>query len=123
MEVTLDDLAQVGKIIDAATQSGANLVQSLQYKLKNPTAVRSQAFREAAEQAKTSAGAIASGLGLKVAHILSAAEVIPEDEAFGAYKKVPPPPPLPDGTTPATPLEVGMIEVGVKVILRVEIAE
>ena len=34
VEVTLDDLVQVSKVIDTATQSGANVVQKLQYRLK-----------------------------------------------------------------------------------------
>jgi uncharacterized protein YggE len=121
VEVTLDDLSQVSQVIDTATQSGANLVQKLQYQLKNPGSVRAQAFRQAAEQAKLSAEGIASGLGLKVVRILSAEEVSPE-EGFGMYKKAAPPPP-PAGSSPATPLEIGMIEFGVNVLLRVEIAQ
>jgi uncharacterized protein YggE len=89
----------------------------LQYQLKNPGAVRAQALRQAAEQAKTSAEAIALGLGVKVVRILSAEEVTSEED-FGMHKKAPP-----AGPTPATPLEVGMIEVGVNVMLRVEIAQ
>src|SRR5204863_9139464 len=66
VEVTLDDLAQVGKVVDSATQSGANVIQKLQYRLMNPNPVRAQSLREAAEQAKVVAEALASGLGLKM---------------------------------------------------------
>jgi uncharacterized protein YggE len=59
VEVTLDDLAQVNKVIDSATQSGANNIQKLQFRLKNSRVVR--ALREAAEQAK--AGAESKRLG------------------------------------------------------------
>lgn len=72
VDVTLDDLAQVGKVIDAATQSGANVIQNLDYQLKSPGAIRARALRQAAEQAKISAEAIAAGLGLKVLRVLSA---------------------------------------------------
>lgn len=119
VEVTLDDLAQVSKVIDTATQSGANVVQKLQYRLKNPNAVRAQALREAAEQAKLSAEAMASGVGQKVIRVLSVEEVSPE-EGFGVYKKVPP---APTGIAAPTPLEIGTIEVGVNVIVRVEIGQ
>ena len=64
VEASLDDLAEVSKVIDSATQSGgANNIQNLEFRLKNPGAVRGQALRLAAEQAKASAEAIASGLG------------------------------------------------------------
>jgi uncharacterized protein YggE len=121
VEVTVDDLGQVSKLIDAATQSGANIVQKLQYQLKNPGSVRAQALREAAAQAKTSAEAMASGLGLKVLRVLSVEEASSE-EGFGMYKKAPPPP-VPGGAAPATPLEIGMIDVGANVVIRVEIGQ
>ena len=120
VEVTLDDLAQVSKVIDSAIQLGANRIQKLESRLKNSRAVRAQALREAAEEAKASAEAIALGLGLKVIRVLSAEEVTSE-EGFGAFKKAPPPPP--PGTAPATPVEVGMIEIGATVTLRVEIGQ
>jgi uncharacterized protein len=120
VEVTLDDLAQVSKVIDSATQSGANNIQHLQYRLKNPRAVRGQALREAAEQAKANAESIASGLGLKVVRVLSAEEVTSE-EGFAMAKKAPPPPP--PGIAPATPVEIRMIDVGATVTLRVEIGQ
>jgi uncharacterized protein YggE len=120
VEVTLDDLAQVSKVIDSATKSGANVIQKLQYRLKNPALVRGQALRAAAEEAKANAEAIAAGLGLKVIRVLSAEEVTSE-EGLGMYKKMPPPPP--PGTVPATPMEVGAIEVSVNVIVRVEIGQ
>jgi len=121
VQITLDDLAQVSKVIDAATQSGANSIQKLQYRLKNPGAVRAQALREAAEQAKVSGEAIASGLGLKVVRVMSAEEVTSEDGVV--YKKSAAAPPPPAGTTPATPVEIGMIEVDVNVVLRLEIGQ
>lgn len=120
VEVTLDDFAQVGKVVDSASQSGANVIQGLQYRLKNPNTVRAQALRQAAEQAKLSAEAIASGLGLRVIGVLSAEELT-SDEEFGMHKKAPPPPPM--GAAPPTPLEVGMIDVEVSVIVRVEVGQ
>src|SRR5207249_1478482 len=35
IEVTLDDLSQISKVIDSATQSGANTIHGLHYRLKN----------------------------------------------------------------------------------------
>lgn len=120
VEVTLDDLTRVGKVVDAATQSGANKIQGLQFTLKNSQSLRSQALKEAAEQAKASAEAIASGLGVKVLRVLSAEESVPGED-FGMKKKALPPPPAPG--VPATPIEVGTIDVDAFVILRVEISQ
>jgi uncharacterized protein YggE len=120
VEVTLDDLTQVSKVIDGATQSGANSIQKVQYRLKNSRLVRGQALREAAEEAKASAEAIAAGLGLRVVRVLSAEEAMSE-ESFGIAKKAPPPPP--PGPAPATPVEVGLIEVSATVTLRAEIGQ
>jgi uncharacterized protein YggE len=121
VEVTLDDLAQVSKVIDGATQSGANVIQNLQYRLKNPGTLRARALREAAEQAKASAEAIASGLGLRVVRVLSAEEVTPR-EGFGMYKRGASTP-LAAEANPPTPLEVGMIEISVNLVVRVEIGQ
>lgn len=52
VEVKTGDLAQVGKLIDAATQSGANTVQSLRFTLKDEQAAMAQALRAAAVKAR-----------------------------------------------------------------------
>lgn len=74
VEVTLDDLTLVNKVIDAATGTGANVIQSLRYQLKDPSVVRAQALRQAAEKAKAATEAIAAGLGVKIVRILWSAE-------------------------------------------------
>ena len=121
VEVTLDDLSLVSKVIDSAARSGANLIQSLQYQLRNPAAVRAQALRKASEDAKLSAEAIAAGLGVKVLRVLSAEEITP-GEGLVAYKRAAPAPLAAEATQP-TPVEVGMIEVSVNVLLRLEIGQ
>lgn len=120
VEVTLDDVAQVGKAIDAVLQSGASTIKKLQFGLKNPQAARSQVLREAAVLAKSNAEAIAAGLGVHVLRVLSAEEYEPGED-FGMFKKVPPPPP-PTGAMP-TQIEVGAIEIQASVTLKVEVAQ
>jgi uncharacterized protein YggE len=117
VEVTLNDLTQVGKVIDAALQSGANNIQKLQFGLKNAQAARSQALQEAAAQAKASVEAIAAGLGVHVLRVLSAEETAAED--FGMAKKAPAPLAI---AAPTTQVEAGTIEVNVTVTLKVEVA-
>ena len=120
VEVTLNDLAQVGTVIDAGIHSGANDIRKLEFGLKNPQSVRSQALQEAAAQAKASVEAIAAGLGVHVLRVLSAEEFEPGDDG-GMAKKAPPPPP--NSAMPATEMVAGNIEVTATVTLRVEVAQ
>jgi hypothetical protein len=70
VRVTTDDLASVGKIIDAATQSGANEVSSLEFTLKDQSQARAEALRKAALQAREEAAAMASALSLKLGNVI-----------------------------------------------------
>jgi uncharacterized protein len=74
LRVRTDDLAEVGKIIDLATGAGANTIQLLQFELKDPSAVRTAALKEAATQAKMKAEAMAAALGVHIVRVLSASE-------------------------------------------------
>jgi uncharacterized protein YggE len=53
-------LASVGRLIDAATGSGANTVQHLRFTLKDDQAVQLQALAAAASKAQAKAQAMAS---------------------------------------------------------------
>ena len=115
VRVILDDLTQVGKVIDAAASSGANRVQSLQFTLKNKEAVEAQALSEAAISARKKAETIATALGLRIVRILSVSEsspvVVPLREV--AYARA--------GAT-STPIEAGTIEVRASISLTLEIS-
>src|SRR5215210_2305212 len=62
VQVKISDLTQVGKIIDLATQSGANNIQALRFTLKDEQAARLQALAEAATRARAKATVIATAL-------------------------------------------------------------
>src|SRR6202022_3410335 len=64
VEVTLTDLAQVGKVIDTAVQSGANRVQGISFGLQDRNPQVAQALKAAAARARVQADAIASGLNI-----------------------------------------------------------
>jgi uncharacterized protein len=115
VRVTLDDLTQVGKVIDASTQAGANRIQNLQFMLKNESAVQAQALREAAAMARNKADALASALALRIVRVLTVVETSPvvvpvRDLTFARAEGA------------ATPIEPGTIEVGATVTLTVEIS-
>lgn len=116
VRVTLDDLTQVGKAIDAATQAGANRIQSLRFTLKDERTVQAQALREAALNARRKAEALASALDLRIVRVLSVVESSPvvtpvRDVAFARAE-----------AASVTPIEPGTIEVRAIVALTVEIS-
>jgi uncharacterized protein YggE len=116
IQVKTSELTQVGKIIDTATQSSANRIQSLQFILKDEQAVYIQALREAVTKARAKAEAIASALGLKTVRVLSVEEGGPLERplyAEGMQARAAAP--------VQTPVEPGTIEVRARVTLTVEI--
>jgi uncharacterized protein len=74
VRVTVDDLDKVGGVIDAATQAGANHVESVRYTVKDQQSLHSQAVREAALKARANADALASALNLRITRIVSVEE-------------------------------------------------
>ncbi|MFY9608883.1 MAG: SIMPL domain-containing protein [Blastocatellia bacterium] len=118
VQVKTNDLAQVGKVIDIATQSGANTVQSLRFTLKDEQGVRSQALREAAIKARAKADALASALGLKIVRVLHVDEggvSMPIPMAARTFSA--------EANVAQTPVESGTIDVHATVTLTVEIAQ
>lgn len=115
VRVTLDDLTQIGKVIDTATSTGANRIQGLQFTLKNRQTVEAQALSEAAVNARKKADTLAAALGMRIVRILSVSEsspgAIPVRDV--SYARV---------ETAQTPIEPGTIEVRATVSLVVEIS-
>jgi uncharacterized protein YggE len=120
IQVSINDLVGVGRVIDAATASGTNTIQRLEFVLKDDQAVQLQALAEAAAKAKAKAQAIASALGLRVVRILRA-------EEQGGYSA--PPRPMnervfamaADAAAQPTPVEPGTVEIRATVALTVEV--
>jgi len=118
VQVRIADLDRVGKVIDIATQSGANTVGSLRFTLKDEEAVLSQALREAAIQARAKADALASALKLRILRVLQVDEggqpvrpIFVEAATMRGRSEAAP-----------TPVEPGSVEVRATVTLTVEIA-
>jgi uncharacterized protein len=119
VQVKTDDLARVGKLIDVATQSGANNVNALRFTLKNEEATVAHALRDAAIKARAKADALASALKLKILRVLQVDEggqpVRPIFAEAAALRTS-------AGAAPPTPVEPGTIEVRASVTLVVEVA-
>lgn len=118
IEVKTDNLPIVGRLIDVATQSGANRIQKLEFSLKDRTAAHSEALREAAARARAHADAIAAALGVKIVRVLTADE--------GEPANIRPPVPMQmmarAEAAPPTPIEAGTVETHASVTLTVEVS-
>ncbi|WP_180540459.1 SIMPL domain-containing protein [Nevskia soli] len=74
VRMELNDVSLVRKVIDAATKSGANNVNRLNFTLKDEKPYRARALGEAAAQARASAEALAASLHLRVGRVLQLEE-------------------------------------------------
>lgn len=111
VRVTTTDLSQIGLLIDAANQAGANSVGGLSFGLQNPEPLVEQALTQATKQATAHATAIAAGLGGKLGAVLSAQEGSSYTPivvgAAGA------------GTAATTPVQTGTVTVYASVTIQV----
>ena len=114
----LDD---VGKLIDAAMQAGANNINRLMFTIKDEEAARLDALRQASAKAKAKAEAIAASLGLKILRIASVTEG--ERSFQPIFRQTP----MARGealTAQApTPVEPGTVDVRSTVSLTAEVSE
>ena len=74
LRIKTNTLQNVGKLIDAAMQSGANNINRLVFTLKDEQSAQLQALRLASQKAKSKAEEMASALGLKMIRVLSVTE-------------------------------------------------
>jgi uncharacterized protein YggE len=118
VQVTVDDLARIGSVIDSATAAGANHVQGIHFTLRDEDTVRSAALREAALKARTQADVLAQALGLKVVRVLTVEETSPHVTPL--FRPVARAAGLSAAVT--TPVEAGTLEVAADVTLTVEVS-
>jgi uncharacterized protein YggE len=119
VQVTLDDLAKIGTVIDSATLAGANHVQGIQFTLRDQDAVRAEALRQAATRARAQADVLAAALALKVVRVLSVEENSPRLVPVRAYMGAPRTAAV---SAAATPVEAGTLDVTADVSLTVEVS-
>jgi uncharacterized protein len=116
--IIVNDLTLLGKVIDAASESGANNVNGISFSLKDETATRTQALAEAAGKARAAAEAIAKALNARVVGVLQAetgeAPIIrPMMRSFSAMA-------VNAGGAP-TPIEPGDLDLHASVTVTLEI--
>ena len=119
LHIQTSGLENVGKLIDAAMQSGANTIQRLVFTLKDEHSAQLQALRVASTKAKAKAEEMANALGLKIIKILSVTEgergvrpiVMPQQRVTQ----------MDVAAAAPTPVEAGTIEVRSSVTLTAEV--
>jgi uncharacterized protein len=118
LRIKTGTLNNVGKLIDAAMQSGANTIHRLAFTLKDEQSAQIQALRLAAAKARGKVEEMASALELKIMKVLSVTE---------SGQGVRPPVPLARAAqmeafaAAPTPVEAGTIEVRSSVTLTAEV--
>ncbi|MBV9928082.1 MAG: SIMPL domain-containing protein [Acidobacteria bacterium] len=130
--VTTNALDAVGAVLDAATQAGANSVESVRFILREAKEARGRALGEAGQQAMAKAEAMAQAMGGRIVRVV--------EEREGNF---PAPPPQPGAydylasssasnmnadmsayaakAAPRTPVESGSLQVRSQVYLVVEV--
>lgn len=84
LTVTTQALDNVGALIDAATQAGANSVDSVRFVLREGKEARGQALGDASKQAMSKAEAMAQALGGRIVRVV--------EEREGGFPAPTPPP-------------------------------
>ncbi len=107
--VRIDDVTQVGKVIDAAVASGANQINSIAFLFSESkgAALRAQALSDAVNRTRTDAGTVASALGVRLldareVQVDSGATPIAYDSRTGTAAEVAPSTPISPGTQKVT---------------------
>ena len=74
VEVKINNIGMVGKVIDAALSAGANRVNSLSFAAKNTEYLKREALLKAVNDAKFKADVIAKGLGRRIVSVWRVSE-------------------------------------------------
>jgi uncharacterized protein len=114
LQVIVDDVEAVGRLVDAGLAAGANRVAGLRFEIRDPDPHRSEALRRAIERAREEARVMATALGMELG--------LPKEVRGGAERPSPPPMfAMPAvrmevmADAPTTPLEAGLQTVSASV--------
>jgi uncharacterized protein len=126
VRITTGTLDNVGATIDAATQAGANSVESVAFILREGNAARGTTLADASKQAMSKAQAMAEALGGHITRVIEEREGnFPERPAtpdeFAGYAATNANVSADMRMSPRTPVEAGSLNVRSQVYLIVEI--
>jgi len=114
LQVIVDDVDAVGRIVDTGLEAGANRVAGLQFEIRDSEPHRMEALRRAVERARSEAEVMASALGMHLG--------LPKEVQGGAERPTPPPMFMAQAMrmeamadAPTTPVEAGLQTVSASV--------
>jgi uncharacterized protein YggE len=120
VSVRLNNLSLVGGVIDAGLKAGANQLEGVQFGLRNDTASREEALKQAVQEARSKAQVMADALRVNLVEVLEASEggvsVVPFAEG-GASPRV-----AFSASSAETPVSPGQIQVHANVTIRYRIS-
>lgn len=116
IQVTVKDMTSIGRVLDAATQSGANEVGGITFTFTAETyaALQKQALQKAIQDASNQAETMASALGVHVAGVVSVTPAYVYQPYMNALA-------TPSGRT-STPIQIGTLQVTVNVQVVYELS-
>jgi uncharacterized protein len=114
VEVRTTDMANIGKVIDAAIKSEANNVNRVQFTLRDRTQPMATALKDAIQKARAKADAMAAALGMRVLRVISV------EEGGGGAMPIMMQSRMMDGAY-NTQIEAGVIDVHAMVALTAEV--
>ena len=115
LRVTVDDISDLGAILDLVSGAGANQIRAVHFAVKDNAALRARAFQEAVANARASADAIARALGREVSRIVAVEEqgVARDYGSIGSVTET--------ISVGPTPIVAGAVQQHVRVILTAEV--
>lgn len=114
VRVELDNVSRLGPVIDAAVGAGANGIEGIQFTLANEAPHRIEALRQAADEARNKARAIAAALDVDLGSLIGASE-------GGVQVIGPPPVAFAREAFASTPVQPGEINVHATVTVHYQI--
>jgi len=118
--VTLENLSQIGPVVDAGLDNGANQLEGVAFGLKNDGPSREQALRLAVAEAQGKAAAMASALSVKLGTPLEVSEsgvsIMPYDKSGEIQPRV-----FAAQAISPTPVSTGQLTIRASVTIRYRI--
>jgi uncharacterized protein YggE len=122
VRVTTSKVDQAGEIIDAAGSKGANTMRGIHFEVKDERGLRARALREATQNARANAEAMAAGLGLKIVRVQriedTGAPVVRPMQMEMMQARA-----MNADAAPPTPVAPGEIEVEARVAITAELGQ
>jgi uncharacterized protein len=120
VQVTVDTVARVGRVIDSSITAGANRVANLSFELRDPQSARIEALRLAVARARNEAQAMAEAAGERLGAVLNMTT-----GSYGIPRSYAPEMAMDmarQAAAPPTPIEAGMLTIvaNVTITFRLE---